>query len=156
MTASDSDTTWECRWLIAATGTSFKQHIPEWPGRELFKGEIHHSALWPEHVDIKDKRVAVIGAGSTGVQIVQEASKVTRQTTQFIRTPNFAIPMRQRQVSQDEIFSYLPQVGHVFKACRSTPTGLPVDRPVAKVFDHSPEQRQARFEYTWKLGGFNW
>lgn len=153
---AESDVTWHCQWLIAATGTSFKQHIPEWPGRELFKGVIHHSALWPEHVELKGKKVAVIGAGSTGVQIVQEASKVSEQTTQFIRTPNFALPMRQRQITEDEIYSYLPQMRHVFKACQNTNSGLPVEGSVIKVFDESAEQRRARLEHGWKQGGFNW
>jgi cation diffusion facilitator CzcD-associated flavoprotein CzcO len=153
---AESDTTWRCRWLIAATGTSFKQHIPDWPGRQQFKGAIHHSALWPEHVELKDKRVAVIGAGSTGVQIVQEASKVSSQTTQFIRTPNYAIPMRQRQITEDEIYSYLPQMRHVFKACQNTHSGLPVEGTGIKVFDESSEQRRARLEHGWKQGGFNW
>lgn len=153
---ASSDTVWRCQWLIAATGTSFKQHIPEWPGRQLFKGVIHHSALWPEHVELQGKKVAVIGAGSTGVQIVQEASKVSDQTTQFIRTPNYAIPMRQRQITEDEIYSYLPQMRHVFKACQNTHSGLPVEGTGIKVFDESSEQRRKRLEHGWKQGGFNW
>jgi cation diffusion facilitator CzcD-associated flavoprotein CzcO len=147
---------WKCRWFIAATGTSFKQYEPEWAGREQFEGVIHHSSLWPDHVEIKDKKVAVIGAGSTGVQIVQEASKVSKQVTQFMRTPNFAVPMRQRQISEEEIYAYLPQFPHVFKAIRSTRTGLPVEGTGLKVFDESPEQRDARLEHLWKRGGFNW
>lgn len=147
---------WKCRWLVAATGTSFKQHIPEWPQRELFEGVIHHSALWPENVSLDGKKVAVIGAGSTGIQIVQEAAKAGQQVTQFIRTPNFAVPMRQRQISEDEIYANLPQIPHVFKACRSTNSGLPVVNSGLKVFDESPEQREARLEHGWKQGGFTW
>lgn len=43
---------------------------PEIEGRELFKGPMMHSANWDESVDFKDKTVAVIGAGSSGIQIV--------------------------------------------------------------------------------------
>ncbi|EME43731.1 hypothetical protein DOTSEDRAFT_23863 [Dothistroma septosporum NZE10] len=151
-----SSKTWKCRWLIAATGTSFKQHIPEWRGRENFEGILHHSALWPENIEIEGKKVAVIGAGSTGVQIVQEASKVSQSVTQFIRSPNFALPMRQRKISEEERYSYLPQMPHVFRACRSTRSGLPTQTSDRKVFDDSAETRESRLEHNWKRGGFNW
>ncbi|PPJ60671.1 hypothetical protein CBER1_03433 [Cercospora berteroae] len=147
---------WKCRWLVAATGTSFKQHIPEWPQRELFEGVIHHSALWPDNVTLEGKKIAVIGAGSTGIQIVQEAAKAGQQVTQFIRTPNYAVPMRQRQISEEEIYANLPQMPHVFKACRSTNSGLPVVNSGLKVFDDSPEKRNERLEHGWKQGGFTW
>ncbi|SMR43056.1 unnamed protein product [Zymoseptoria tritici ST99CH_1E4] len=147
---------WKSRWFIAATGTSFKQYEPEWEGRSEYEGVIHHSSVWPDGVEIKGKKVAVIGAGSTGVQIVQEASNVSAQVTQFIRTSNFAVPMRQRKISEEEIWAYLPQMPHVFKACRNTRSGLPVEGTGVKVFDDTPEQRNARLEHLWKRGGFNW
>lgn len=154
--AANTDTTWKCRWLVAATGTSFKQHIPEWQDRELFEGALHHSALWPENLPLEGKNVAVIGAGSTAVQIVQEASKVSQNLTQFIRSPNFALPMRQREVTEEERMAYLPQMPHVFKACRMTRSGLPVVGTTLKVFDESAEERNARLELGWKQGGFTW
>lgn len=63
---------YRCKWMISATGTSFKQHFPDWKGRETFEGIIAHSSLWPKDIDISGKRVAIIGAGSTAVQIMQE------------------------------------------------------------------------------------
>lgn len=124
---------------------------------ENFKGELHHSAAWPDTgVELKNKRVAVIGAGSTGIQVVQESAKVAETVTQFIRSPNFAIPMRQRAITEDEIYANKSHVGHVFKACRTTPTGLPIVGAGKNTFDESEEQRQARWEEGWKRGGFNW
>jgi hypothetical protein len=50
-----------------------KRYFPDWEGLEDFKGVIHHSSFWPKDgVDVKGKRVAVIGTGATGVQITQE------------------------------------------------------------------------------------
>lgn len=58
---------YDCKWLLSCTGTSFKQYIPGFKGKEKFQGKMHHSSLWPEEgVEMKDKRV-VIGAGSTGI-----------------------------------------------------------------------------------------
>lgn len=147
----------DCKWLIAATGTSFKQHIPQWPGREKFKGEIHHSAGWPQQgISLEGKRLAVIGAGSTGVQVVQEASKLCNHLTQFIRSPNFALPMRQRRIELDEWYAYKAQIPHVFNACRQTRSGLPILGLNKGVFDDDDHERRLRMEEAWKRGGFNW
>jgi cation diffusion facilitator CzcD-associated flavoprotein CzcO len=106
---------YRCKSLVAATGTSFKQHIPDWKGREDFEGVLHHSSLWPqENIDPAGKRVAVIGAGSTGIQVVQEASKVAASVTQFIRSPSLALPMRQRKITEDEIYANKAQMPFVF------------------------------------------
>ena len=62
--------TYRSKWLVAAAGTSAKPYVPTWDGMENFKGAIHHSALWPEEpVDMTGKRVAVIGAGATAIQV---------------------------------------------------------------------------------------
>ena len=150
------DRTFRCKWLVPATGTSFKQHFPDWKGQDDFKGMIAHSSLWSENVDISGKRVAIIGAGSTAVQVMQEASKVSSHVTQYIRTPNLALPMRQRQVTEEEVYAYRPIFPHVFKACKSTFAGLPTQGVGKKTFDVSDGERRKIWEEGWKRGGFNW
>ena len=147
---------YRAKWLISATGTSFKQHIPDFPGKDKYKGEFHHSALWPEDLKIEGKKLAVIGAGSSGVQVLQEAAKSCTQATQFIRTPNIAVPMRQRQISEQEILSHKCLYPHVYKACRNTFGGLPIEGSGKKTFDFSDEERKAFMEEQWARGGFNW
>lgn len=52
------------RYLINAIGFAAKRHFPDWKGLDTFKGEMHHSSFWPESgVDMKGKRVAVVGTG---------------------------------------------------------------------------------------------
>lgn len=148
---------YKCTWFVPATGTSFKQYIPVWKGRESFKGIICHSSLWPQNgVDISGKRLAVIGAGATGVQLVQDGSKLASHVTQFIRTPNTAIPMRQRKISEEEIRCSRDKYGHVFKACRETGFGLPTQGLTYGTFDVSEEERNKIWEELWSRGGFNW
>lgn len=145
------------KWFLSATGTSFKPNYPSINGLDKFAGQIHHSAAWPEDgVELKGKRVAVIGAGSTGIQVMQEAAKVSSHVVQYMRTPNYAIPMRQRKITEEEIYQHKSHVPHVFKACRTTPTGLPIMRNGRKVFDDSEEKRMKTLEEGWKRGGFNW
>jgi len=70
---------------------------------DKFEGEFHHSSFWPASgVNVKGKRVGVIGAGSTGVQIAQETSKEAASVTQFVRTPNLCLPMQQKLLTKEE------------------------------------------------------
>lgn len=51
---------------------------------------MYHTAHWPHHdVLLKDKRIAVIGTGASGIQVIQEAGKVCKHLTVYQRTPNF-------------------------------------------------------------------
>lgn len=143
------------KFLICGTGTSFKQYIPPFAGLEKYKGILHHSSLWPEGIDLTNKRVAVVGAGSTGVQVVQEAAKVSVKVTQFIRTPNIALPMRQRQVTREEIYAYKPSLQLALNACRGTFAGLPQVNTGIKTFDIGDEERLVLWEELWERGGFN-
>lgn len=56
--------------FINASGVLNKWKWPKITGLEMFKGPMLHSASWDDKVDLKGKRVAVIGSGSSAVQIV--------------------------------------------------------------------------------------
>lgn len=140
-------TTYTCKWLVSAVGTSSKPKFPAWKGLEKFEGDIHHSSDWPEKdLPMDGKRMAVIGAGASGIQIMQEAVKSCSSVTHYIRTPNMALPMGQRQIQEDEIYAYRPLFSHMFKACRDTPNGLPILNTGKAVHDDSKEDREALFE----------
>ena len=69
----DTGRVFVARSWTAGTGFSAKRYFPDWEGLDDFQGEIHHSSFWPkEGVNVKGKRVAVVGTGATGVQITQE------------------------------------------------------------------------------------
>ena len=147
---TEDDQTFCCRWLIAATGTSYKQYIPEWKGLSNFEGTIYHSAHWPEEpFPLEGKRVAVIGSGSTGLQVLQVTSKVCSHVTHFVRSPNIAIPMRQRSISEDEWHACKPQISHVFEGLRATRSGIPR-------LDVGEKSSETAMEEGWKRGGFYW
>src|SRR5262245_61217546 len=67
----DAGDVFRARFLVAATGVLSVPYFPDVRGRDDFAGEQHHTGLWPSSpVDFAGKRVAVIGTGSSGVQIV--------------------------------------------------------------------------------------
>jgi cation diffusion facilitator CzcD-associated flavoprotein CzcO len=64
---------------------------------------MYHFSFWPEgRVSTKGKKVAVIGTGSTGIQIAQESAKDAESVSVFQRTPNLCLPMRQRKLTKEE------------------------------------------------------
>ncbi|TGZ76522.1 monooxygenase [Ascodesmis nigricans] len=80
----------ECRILFSCTGALVTPNIPEIPGMEEWQGEVVHSARWHPAVQVKGKRVAVIGNGCTAAQIVpaiidDDAALVT----QFARSKHY-------------------------------------------------------------------
>jgi cation diffusion facilitator CzcD-associated flavoprotein CzcO len=91
-----------CRVLIGAMGPLNKPKLPEIPGRDRFAGTAFHSARWDPSVDLRGKRVAVIGTGASAIQIVPEIAPLVSQLTVFQRTPPWIIPRFDRPISGRE------------------------------------------------------
>ncbi|KAH8810915.1 hypothetical protein F5884DRAFT_262683 [Xylogone sp. PMI_703] len=83
----------KAQWLIPAVGFSSVLNIPQIPGLVRFRGPIYHTAKWPVHdaVDMRNKRVAVIGTGPSGVQIIQSVGKVAAAMTIYQQTPSLTL-----------------------------------------------------------------
>jgi len=82
----------EARAVISAVGQLNRAKFPDIPGRENFGGPSFHSSRWDHSVDYKDKRVAVIGAGASGFQIVPTIAADTERVTVFQRTAQWMFP----------------------------------------------------------------
>ena len=88
---------------MLCTGLGAKPYVPALPGLSNFAGERHPAALWPQQgLDLAGKRVGVIGTGERR-SVAQEAAGVAAHLTVFQRTPNLALPMRQRKLDDDTI-----------------------------------------------------
>ncbi|KUJ11162.1 flavin-binding monooxygenase [Mollisia scopiformis] len=73
--------------LLSARGNLNDFVWPKIPGFETFKGEVMHSAAWNQQYDFKNKRVGVIGGGSSSIQIVPNLQKVEGiQLSCFVRS----------------------------------------------------------------------
>ncbi len=93
----------EATFCIMATGCLSVPRGLDLPGADAFEGDIHVTGLWPhEDVDFTDKRVAIVGAGSSAIQsmplIAQEADRVYL----FQRTPNFSLPALNAPLTEAE------------------------------------------------------
>ncbi|RSM06603.1 hypothetical protein CDV31_009032 [Fusarium ambrosium] len=77
-----------CHVLISAKGVLVHESWPKIPGLRDFKGHITHSADWNHDYDYSNKRIAVIGNGSSGIQIVPQMAKLPgTDVVNFVRGP---------------------------------------------------------------------
>ncbi|KAK6439537.1 hypothetical protein LTR95_004256 [Oleoguttula sp. CCFEE 5521] len=145
-----------CRYFLSCIGFAAKRHYPDFKGLDSFKGYMCHSSFWPhEGVDVKGKKVAVIGTGATGIQIAQETAKEASHLTCFVRTPNHCIPMQQGHVDSEQQVKDLATIHDRLTKKRFESLGGMLYPDAAKnVFDDSPEERRATLEEAWRLGGF--
>jgi cation diffusion facilitator CzcD-associated flavoprotein CzcO len=131
--------------------------VPSLPGLETFKGECYHTSEWPEGgVDMKGKRVAVIGTGASGVQTIQEIGPEVDKLTVYQRTPNLCLPMGQVPVSK-ELQEEMKNDGTyetVFRRLRNTHAAFTFDLTETATFDDPPDVREAFFESLYENGGF--
>lgn len=147
----------EARNFILCAGFAAKSYTPEIEGLDSFAGACYHSGHWPQGgLDMRGKRVGVVGTGASGVQIAQEASKVASQLTVFQRTPILALPMRQQQL--DERYHAEKQANYPsdLRKARGELRNY-FDIPVSRVsgLELSPEEQQATMEAAWARGGFH-
>ena len=80
------------RFVIAATGVFSQPKLPDVPGVETFAGATLHTARWDHSVATAGKRVAVIGTGASGVQVIPALASEVEHLTVFQRTPIWCLP----------------------------------------------------------------
>ncbi|KAH9888242.1 FAD/NAD(P)-binding domain-containing protein [Xylariomycetidae sp. FL2044] len=81
-------------FLVDASGILNNWKWPDLPNLNSFKGELVHTASWPKGFDYSNKSVAVIGNGSSGIQILPAIQPDVKKLYHFVRTPTWIIPPR--------------------------------------------------------------
>ncbi|HMQ28287.1 MAG TPA: NAD(P)/FAD-dependent oxidoreductase, partial [Acidimicrobiales bacterium] len=143
------------RYLVGATGVLSVPFYPDVPGREDFAGVSVHTGRWPqEPVDLAGKRVAVIGTGSSGVQIIPNIVDEVASLTVYQRTANWCTPLNNAPIT-DEQQAELRAGFERMKEILDTSVAGFLHEPSGKAaFDDSAEERQAFFESMWNSPGF--
>jgi cyclohexanone monooxygenase len=161
---TDNSDLCRARFLVMATGPLSTPHIPEFPGCDEYKGEVYHTGQWPhEPVDFRGKRVAVIGTGSSGVQVAPLIAEEAQHLYVMQRTAGHSIPARNRPLHPGEQDAVKTRYGRLRTAWNATPgatawRSLPTDDVVVtgdrSALEVSAEDRQATFERAWAFGGY--
>jgi 4-hydroxyacetophenone monooxygenase len=96
--------TLKARFVISAIGLFGKALKPSIDGLDAFQGRLAHSAEWDPDYDVAGKRVAVIGTGSSGVQLAAPIAQTAAEMTIFQRTPAWIanVPIYQAPVAETQ------------------------------------------------------
>ena len=78
--------------VVSAAGVFAKTKLPDIGGIDEFEGTIVHPTEWTSELDVQGKRVAVIGNGSTGVQLMAPVAEKAEHLSVFQRTPQWIAP----------------------------------------------------------------
>jgi cation diffusion facilitator CzcD-associated flavoprotein CzcO len=144
------------RFLIAATGVLSVPYFPEVPGREDFRGESYHTGLWPAMpVYFAGKRVAVIGTGSSGVQVIPVIADDVASLTVYQRTPNWCTPLNNGPITPDEQARLRADFEAIRDTLNTSAAGFLHEPHDRAAFDDSDDERLAFFEHMWKSPGFS-
>ncbi|MGN6610192.1 MAG: flavin-containing monooxygenase [Angustibacter sp.] len=92
------------RSLVLATGALSEPFVPPLPGLESFRGNVFHTATWPDDDTeaIDGRRVAVLGTGASAVQAVPQIAQRAAHLTVLQRTPSWIIPKGDREITLKE------------------------------------------------------
>ncbi|MFV0459560.1 MAG: flavin-containing monooxygenase [Actinomycetales bacterium] len=139
-----------CHYLVTAVGCLSAGQVPGFPGLSQYHGETYHTSRWPhEGVDFTGKRVAVIGTGSSGVQVIPEVAKQASHLTVFQRTPAFSLDYGPLPLSDTEYRTFVDNFEDYVHKSRTTPSGQHTETLTQSAMDDSPQVREATYEDRW-------
>ncbi len=152
---SEAGETWDTERLILAVGQLSTPKDTTYPAQDAFGGQIIYSARWPKTpVDFAGKRVAIIGTGSSGVQMTPVIAREAAQLTVFQRTANYSIPAANAPVGDDEDKAVKARYAERREAARNSPSGLGFVPDTRAAIDVPEDEREAAYEAAWNRLGF--
>jgi len=145
-----------CKYFISSMGMISEPEIPAVKGMDTFKGPLFHSSRWPEGLEWKGKRIGIIGAGATTVQMLPAVADDAAEVTVFHRTPNFILPAMQRKMTPEWEKEIKDNYDDIVAMCRNHVFGMAFGTANGRMaVDTDPEERQRIFEEKWQ-GSFRW
>jgi cation diffusion facilitator CzcD-associated flavoprotein CzcO len=148
-------TNYRARILVSATGVLSVPFFPDVPGRDDFAGVSLHTGLWPdEPIDLREKRVAVVGTGSSGVQVVPAILDDVAELTVYQRTANWCTPLNNRPITAAEQAELRAGFEALRQAVSSSVHGFHHEPSGRVASAETAEQRREFFEQMWRSPGF--
>jgi cation diffusion facilitator CzcD-associated flavoprotein CzcO len=152
---TEAGDSFDSRFVIAASGNLSVPFIPAIEGREVFKGAQHHTGRWPhEPIDFRGKRVAQIGTGSSGVQIVPAIADEVERIDVYQMNADWVTPLNNGPMTPEEQEYVANNYETISQFLATSPSGFDHKMEMLKSTDHTAEERQALFEVMWNSGGF--
>lgn len=120
------------RFVVTCIGVLSKPTLPKFEGMDDFTGQAFHTYWWPHApVPLAGKRVGVIGAGATAIQVISEIADKVGSLTAFQRRPNWSKPLHNAPIPEKEMAAIRQRYEEIFARCSESPGG----------FEHTPDRR---------------
>ena len=143
------------RFVVMAVGLLSIPTPPRLKGMEKFKGKSFHTFHWPhEPVDLAGKKVAVIGTGATGIQVIADIADKVADLTVFQRRPNWSAPLNNGPISDAEMADIRARYDEIFATCSRTPGGFEHEPDRRGFYEISREERVALWDRLYDMPGF--
>ncbi|MGW2469919.1 flavin-containing monooxygenase [Streptomyces bauhiniae] len=101
-TVTTADGVFSGRFLVTGTGHLADESLPRIKGLDGFTGDVFHSARWNHDVDLKGKRIGVVGSGATAIQLVPELAEIASELVVFQRSAPYVTPRPDRVYTETQ------------------------------------------------------
>lgn len=100
-----------CRMLLMCAGyySYGDAHTPDFEGRDQFKGPVVHPQHWPDDLDYRGKKVAIIGSGATAMTLAPSMAQTAAQVTVVQRSPTYVVSRPDRDAIANTLRKFLPE-----------------------------------------------
>ena len=151
---TSSDEHLSAQFLVAGVGLLSSTVYPDFKGLDTFAGETYHTARWPhEGLDLSNKRVGVIGTGSSGVQVITEIASQVDKLVVFQRRPQYSVPAQHGPIPQKTLAEIHADYDGYWDSVRKSITAFGFTESAVPAMSVSAAERDAVFQEAWDIGG---
>lgn len=151
------------RFVLLAVGFLSAVNYPDLPGLDSFEGDLVHTGAWNTQIELAGKRVGVLGAASSAVQLAPVIADEVGHLTMLQRTPNWCSPIRNEPLDphyEEYVKKYYREI-RTLEHDSGVSGMILVDKKITmpsprKAFDISDEEREAIYQRIWDRGGPHW
>lgn len=150
---TDSGETVTAKYLVTGLGLLSATNVPAFKGVDDFKGRILHTGAWPEDVDLSNKRVGIIGTGSTGVQVITATAPVAKHLTVFQRSAQYVVPIGNTPQDEATISEQKANYDQIWDQVKNSAVAFGFEESTIPAETATQEERERVFEAAWQRGG---
>ena len=143
----------DAKYVVWGTGILSTPKIPNIPGMDSFRGELLNTATWPHTpVSFNGKKVAVLGTGSSGIQVIPIAAESADHLYVLQRTPSYSLPARNKPLTPERVADVKSRYRDYRAEARASMIGCvteTLDKPFA---DMGPELALSELQRNYDYG----
>ena len=140
-------------FCIMATGCLSSPNTPKFTGLDSFSGDIYHTGKWPHsRVSMNNRKVGIIGTGSSAIQSIPQLASEAAQLFVFQRTANYTIPARNAPLEPEDVRAVKADYAGMRARAKTKPAALDVVLPTRSAIETEPKERVREYEERWSKG----